>query len=151
MVSYEVSIGFVIITVILLAGSMNLPTIVEQQAGGFWNWNFLGGGGLENLPLIVIMIPMMVMFFISVLAETNRPPFDLPEAESELVAGYGGILLDAVPAVHDRPSMSNIVLMCAPDDGAVLRRLAAAVPDLACTDGWPPTLVQLLCFLWSSS
>ncbi len=88
MVSYEVSIGFVIITVILLSGSMNLQTIVEKQAGGFWNWNVLGGGGLKNLPLALVMIPMAVIFFISALAETNRPPFDLPEAESELVAGY---------------------------------------------------------------
>jgi NADH-quinone oxidoreductase subunit H len=89
MVSYEVSIGFVIITVILLAGSMNLGTIVEKQAGGFWNWNVLGGGGgLQGLLGAVVMIPMAVIFFISALAETNRPPFDLPEAESELVAGY---------------------------------------------------------------
>src|SRR4051812_41144 len=64
MVSYEVSIGFVIITVILLAGTMNLSTIVDKQAGWIWNWNFLGGG-LTNLPLVVIMLPMMVVFFIS--------------------------------------------------------------------------------------
>ena len=89
MVSYEVSIGFVIITVILLAGSMNLTDITTQQAGGFWHW-FMFGGGPDfptNLPLILIMFPMGVIFFISSLAETNRPPFDLTEAESELVAG----------------------------------------------------------------
>ena len=78
MVSYEVSIGFVIITVLLCVGSLNLSAIVEAQntrAGLFgWYW----------LPLF----PMFVIFFISALAETNRPPFDLPEAESELVAGY---------------------------------------------------------------
>src|SRR5579862_967232 len=88
MVSYEVSIGFVIITVILLSGSLNLTRIVELQAGGFWHWNILGGGGLKGLPMAIVMIPMTMMFFISFLAETNRPPFDLPEAESELVAGY---------------------------------------------------------------
>ena len=88
MVSYEVSIGFVIITVILLSGSLNLTRIIELQAGGFWHWNILGGAGLHNLPLALVMIPMGVIFFISGLAETNRPPFDLPEAESELVAGY---------------------------------------------------------------
>jgi NADH-quinone oxidoreductase subunit H len=76
MVSYEVSIGFVIITVLLCAGSLNLNLIVESQAGGFWNWYWL--------PLL----PMFVIFFISALAETNRAPFDLPEAEAELVAGY---------------------------------------------------------------
>jgi NADH-quinone oxidoreductase subunit H len=86
MVSYEVSIGFVIITVLLCVGSLNMSAIVKaQQAGigtrmGFapslldWHW----------LPLF----PMFVVFFISALAETNRPPFDLPEAESELVAGF---------------------------------------------------------------
>ncbi len=82
MVSYEVSIGFVIVTVILLVGSMNLSTIVNNQAGGIWNWHAF------SFPTIIIMFPMMVIFFISALAETNRPPFDLPEAESELVAGY---------------------------------------------------------------
>jgi NADH-quinone oxidoreductase subunit H len=78
MVSYEVSIGFVIITVLLCVGSLNLTDIVMAQKNGFgmfgWYW----------LPLF----PMFVVFFISALAETNRPPFDLPEAESELVAGF---------------------------------------------------------------
>jgi NADH-quinone oxidoreductase subunit H len=113
MVSYEVSLGLILITVVTLAGSMNLQTIVEQQAGGFWNWNVLGGHGLKALPLAVVMIPMAVMFFISFLAETNRPPFDLPEAESELVAGYqveysSTLYLLIMPAEY-----SNIVLMCA--------------------------------------
>ena len=78
MVSYEVSIGFVIITVLLCAGSLNLGDIVEAQDSRFglfsWYW----------LPLF----PMFVVFFVSALAETNRPPFDLLEAESELVAGF---------------------------------------------------------------
>jgi NADH-quinone oxidoreductase subunit H len=78
MVSYEVSIGFVIITVLLCAGSLNLTKIVEAQDGpwGLFQWYWL--------PLL----PMFVIFFISALAETNRPPFDLVEAESELVAGF---------------------------------------------------------------
>jgi NADH-quinone oxidoreductase subunit H len=78
MVSYEVSIGFVIITVLLLAGTLNLSEIVEAQnsAWGLFGWYWL--------PLF----PMFVIFFISALAETNRPPFDLLEAESELVAGF---------------------------------------------------------------
>src|ERR1700761_5275504 len=85
MISYEVSIGFVIITVILLSGSMNLATIVTKQDGGLLNWNMFGGseGGWWHLIATLVMFPMMVVFFISALAETNRPPFDLPEAESE--------------------------------------------------------------------
>jgi NADH-quinone oxidoreductase subunit H len=78
MVSYEVSIGFVIITVLLCVGSLNLTSIVKAQDGdwGMFNWFWL--------PLF----PMFVIFFVSALAETNRPPFDLVEAESELVAGF---------------------------------------------------------------
>jgi NADH-quinone oxidoreductase subunit H len=81
MVSYEVSIGFVIITVLLFAGSLNLSAIVRAQetAGvlAFWHWNAFS-----------ILLPMLFIFFVSALAETNRPPFDLVEAESELVAGF---------------------------------------------------------------
>jgi NADH-quinone oxidoreductase subunit H len=110
MVSYEVSIGFVIITVILLSGTMNLTRITELQAGGFWNWNIFGNG-LKNLPLALVMIPMGVIFFISGLAETNRPPFDLPEAESELVAGYA-IEYGSTPyMLFYLAETSNIVLM----------------------------------------
>ena len=78
MVSYEVSIGFVIVTVLMCAGTLNLSGIVESQN------TRLGILGWYWLPLF----PMFVVFFISAMAETNRPPFDLPEAESELVAGY---------------------------------------------------------------
>jgi NADH-quinone oxidoreductase subunit H len=73
MVSYEVSMGFVIITVVLCAGSLNLTQIVEAQRG-LW--------------FAIPLLPMFVIFFVSILAETNRTPFDLPEGESELVAGY---------------------------------------------------------------
>ena len=111
MVSYEVSIGFVIITVILLGGTMSLPKIVELQAGGFWHWNIFGGGGVHNLLLSVVMIPMGVIFFISGLAETNRPPFDLPEAESELVAGYAVEYGSTPYLLFYLAEMSNILLM----------------------------------------
>jgi NADH-quinone oxidoreductase subunit H len=78
MVSYEVSIGFVIITVLLCAGSLNLSTVVEAQNS---KWGLLGWYWLP-------LFPMFVVFYVSALAETNRPPFDLVEAESELVAGF---------------------------------------------------------------
>ena len=78
MVSYEVSIGFVIITVLLCVGSLNLTAIVEAQNT---SWGLIGWYWLR-------LLPMFVIFFVSALAETNRPPFDLVEAESELVAGY---------------------------------------------------------------
>jgi NADH-quinone oxidoreductase subunit H len=78
MVSYEVSIGFVIITVLLCGGSLNLTAIVEAQNT---SWGLIGWYWLR-------LLPMFVIFFVSALAETNRPPFDLVEAESELVAGY---------------------------------------------------------------
>src|ERR1700756_1990733 len=88
MVSYEVSIGFVIITVLLCAGSLNLSTVVEAQ-------NTRGLGSLIGLPWLTFLnwywlplFPMFVVFYVSALAETNRPPFDLVEAESELVAGF---------------------------------------------------------------
>jgi len=88
MVSYEVSIGFVIITVLLCAGSLNLGRIVEAQASA-------GLANLLGVPWFTILnwywlplFPMFIIFFISALAETNRPPFDLVEAESELVAGF---------------------------------------------------------------
>jgi NADH-quinone oxidoreductase subunit H len=114
MVSYEVSIGFILITVILLCGSMNLQTIVEHQNGGFWNWNVFGGGGsLTDKAMAVVMIPMAVMFFISALAETNRPPFDLVEAESELVAGYQVEYSSTPYLLLMLAEYANIVFMCA--------------------------------------
>src|SRR5438477_4051999 len=76
MVSYEVSIGFVLITVLLCVGSLNLTNVVAAQSGWFWNWFWL--------PLL----PMFVIFFVSALAETARAPFDLPMSEAELVQGY---------------------------------------------------------------
>jgi len=112
MVSYEVSVGFVIVTVILLTGSTNLTVIAANQAGWFWQWNVFGNG-LKNLPLILVMVPMAVVFFISFLAETNRPPFDLPEAESELVAGYQVEYSSTPYLLIMLAEYSNIVLMCA--------------------------------------
>jgi NADH-quinone oxidoreductase subunit H len=146
MVSYEVSIGFVIITVILLAGTMNLTRIVELQGGGFWNWNILGGG-LKNLPLALVMIPMGVIFFISGLAETNRPPFDLPEAESELVAGYA-IEYGSTPyLLFYLAEFSNITLMSGLMAVLFLGGWQAPFPT-PFTASWPSTLVSLFGLFW---
>jgi NADH-quinone oxidoreductase subunit H len=107
MVSYEVSIGLVIVAVLLLVGSMNLSNIVEAQAGGVLNWHAFA------FPTIIVMFPMFVIFFISALAETNRPPFDLPEAESELVAGYQVEYSSTPYLLFMIGEYLNIVLMCA--------------------------------------
>ncbi|ODT87979.1 NADH-quinone oxidoreductase subunit NuoH [Phenylobacterium sp. SCN 70-31] len=148
MVSYEVSIGFVIITVILLAGSMNLTAIVDGQAGGFWNWNVLGGGGgLGGLLGAVVMIPMTVIFFISALAETNRPPFDLPEAESELVAGYQVEYSSTPYLLFMIGEYANIVLMCAMITILFFGGWHAPFPT-GFTDSWAPTAASVFYFLW---
>jgi NADH-quinone oxidoreductase subunit H len=107
MVSYEVSIGFIIITVLLLVGSLNLTTIVDNQRDGIWAWHAFAW------PTIFVMFPMLVIFFISALAETNRPPFDLPEAESELVAGYQVEYSSTPYLLFMIGEYLNIVMMCA--------------------------------------
>ena len=141
MVSYEVSLGFIIITVILLTGSMNLQTIVEHQAGGFWNWHAFA------LPTIIVMFPMMVIFFISALAETNRPPFDRPEAESELVAGYQVEYSSTPYLLFMIGEYSNIVLMCAMISLLFFGGWQAPFPTPFLA-AWSPTAVSLFGFLW---
>ncbi len=98
MVSYEVSIGIIIINVLLCVGSLNLKDIVLAQ---------------QKIWFIVPLFPMFVIFFISVLAETNRPPFDLPEAESELVAGYQTEYSGMMYAMFWLGEYANILLLCA--------------------------------------
>jgi NADH-quinone oxidoreductase subunit H len=97
MVSYEVSIGIIIINVLLCVGSLNLTDIVLAQ---------------EKLWFIIPLFPMFVIFFISALAETNRPPFDLPEAEAELVAGYQTEYSGMMYAMFWLGEYANILLMC---------------------------------------
>ena len=103
MISYEVSIGLIIIGVIISTGSMNLSDIVHAQQGsyGLLNWYFIPH------------LPMMFLFFISALAETNRPPFDLPEAESELVAGYQVEYSSTPFLLFMIGELVAVVLMCA--------------------------------------
>ncbi len=111
MVSYEVSIGFVIVTVLLCAGSLNLTEIVRSQSTGLGTMLGLPGSFLDwyFLPLL----PMFVIFFISALAETNRPPFDLVEAESELVAGFMVEYSSTPYLLFMLGEYVAIVLMCA--------------------------------------
>ena len=97
MVSYEVSIGVIIINVLLCVGSLNLNDIVLAQ---------------KNLWFIIPLFPMFIIFFISALAETNRPPFDLPEAEAELVAGYQTEYSGMMYAMFWLGEYANILLMC---------------------------------------
>ena len=115
MISYEVSIGFIILTVIFLTGSMNLSEIVNAQAGGFWQWHMfmLDFSKPMSLILFPIMFFMGIMFFISALAETNRPPFDLPEAESELVAGFMVEYSSTPYLLFMFGEYLNMTLMCA--------------------------------------
>jgi len=98
MVSYEVSIGIIIINVLLCVGSLNLNDIVIAQ---------------RNMWFVIPLFPMFVIFFISALAETNRPPFDLPEAEAELVAGYQTEYSGMMYAMFWLGEYANILLMCA--------------------------------------
>jgi len=107
MVSYEVSMGFVLISVLLCAGSLNLSDIVLAQSHGYFGISWLPGW--YALPLF----PMFVIFFISALAETNRHPFDLPEAEAELVAGYQVEYSAMTFALFFLGEYANMILMSA--------------------------------------
>ncbi|MBT4750337.1 MAG: NADH-quinone oxidoreductase subunit H, partial [Rhodospirillaceae bacterium] len=97
MVSYEVSMGFIIITVLLVSGSLNLSDIVRAQENSIW--------------FVVPMFPMAVIFFISTLAETNRHPFDMPEAEAELVSGYNVEYSAMTFALFFLGEYANMILM----------------------------------------
>ena len=148
MVSYEVSIGFVIVTVIVLAGTLNLQQIVSSQAGGFWNWYVFGGPGpLWTKLLTVIMLPMAVIFFVSGLAETNRPPFDLPEAESELVAGYAVEYSSTPYLLFQIGEYANIVLICAMTTILFFGGWQAPFPT-PFTASWAPTAASFFGFMW---
>jgi NADH-quinone oxidoreductase subunit H len=147
MVSYEVSIGFVIITVLLCVGSLNLTDIVVAQEDGLgtrlglpnslldWHW----------LPLF----PMFIVFFVSALAETNRPPFDLVEAESELVAGYAVEYSSTPFLLFFLGEYVAIVLMCALTTSLFL---GGWLPPLAMAPfTWVPGIVWfvlMVCFVF---
>ena len=99
MVSYEISMGFIIVTVLLCVGSLNMSAIVRAQEDGLW--------------FFIPLFPMFVLFFVSALAETNRHPFDLPEAEAELVAGYQVEYASMTFALFFIGEYANMVLMSA--------------------------------------
>ena len=124
MVSYEVSMGFVIITVLLCVGSLNLTEVVLAQKGdyGIFSWFWL--------PLF----PMFVIFFISTLAETNRSPFDLPEGESELVAGFFAEYSSMTFAMFFLGEYANMILM-------------AAMTSILFLGGWLP-IIDVAPFNW---
>ncbi len=144
MVSYEVSIGFVIVTVLLCTGSLNLSVIVQAQDGsaGLFSWFWL--------PLL----PMFVVFFISALAETNRAPFDLPEAEAELVAGYNVEYSAMTFALFFLGEYANMILMSAMTVVLFLGGWLSPIPVEPFT--WIPgivwfalkTALVLFAFLW---
>ncbi len=139
MVSYEVSIGFVIITVLKCAGSLNLSEIVEAQNGrfGFLGWYWL--------PLL----PMFVIFFVSALAETNRPPFDLVEADSELVAGFMTEYGSTPYLLFMLGEYVAIMTMCAMGTILFLGGWLSPIPFAPFT--WVPGLVWFvikLCFMF---
>ena len=135
MVSYEVSIGFILITVLLFAGSLNLSDIVRAQSPDIRHW-FIAS------PLF----PMFFLFFISALAETNRPPFDLPEAESELVAGFAVEYSSTPYLLFMVGEYLNIVLMCA------MASILFFGGWLPLADVWPlnviPGVVWLVLKIW---
>ncbi len=139
MVSYEVSLGLVIINVILLAGSMNLNDIVLAQDNGY------GLLGWYFLPLF----PMFVVFVISALAETNRPPFDLPEAESELVAGYQVEYSSTPYLLFMIGEYLSITLMCAMTAILFLGGWLSPIPFAPFT--WVPGVIWMalkICFVF---
>ena len=133
MVSYEVSIGIIIINVLLCVGSLNLKDIVLAQ---------------KELWYVIPLFPMFVIFFISALAETNRPPFDLPEAEAELVAGYQTEYSGMMYAMFWLGEYANILLMCAM--GSILF-LGGWLPII---DIYPinmiPAPIWMICLLYTS-
>ena len=141
MVSYEVSMGFVIVTVLILVGSLNLSDIVRAQAGGFWNWHIIG-----------ILFPMCIIFFVSTLAETNRAPFDLPEAEAELVAGYFVDYSSFLFAMFFLGEYANMILLASMTAILFLGGWHAPVSGLEMVPGiaWfaAKVVLVLFCFVW---
>lgn len=137
MISYEVSIGLIIINVILLSGSLNLSEIILSQ---------------QDMWYFIPLFPVFILFFISILAETNRLPFDLPEAESELVAGYN-VEYSSMPfAMFFLGEYANMILMSAMATILFLGGWLPPIDSLAFIPGviWflLKIFILLFCFIW---
>jgi NADH-quinone oxidoreductase subunit H len=139
MVSYEVSLGLIIISVLLCVGSLNLSDIVRAQDGdlGLFSWYWLPH------------LPMVVLFFVSALAETNRPPFDLPEAESELVAGYQVEYSSTPYLLFMIGEYMNIVLMCALTSILFFGGWLSPIPGLPDGVAWLILKIVVVFFLFA--
>jgi NADH-quinone oxidoreductase subunit H len=130
-ISYEIPGGFVVLAVVMMAGTLSMQGIIEQQGGGFWNWYIFGGpkaiathsfitghdiatpGSWPSLLLIPLMLLATLIYYVCGLAETNRVPFDLPEAESELVAGYNTEYSSMKYAIFYLAEYANMFVVCA--------------------------------------
>lgn len=130
-ISYEIPAGFVILAVVIFAGTLSMQKIIEQQGGGFWNWYIFGGpkslatisaitgraietpGTLWNFLLLPLFALGGVVYYVCGLAETNRVPFDLPEAESELVSGYNTEYSAMKYAIFYLAEYANMFVVCA--------------------------------------
>jgi len=139
MISYEVSLGLIIIGIIISTGSMNFGDIVRAQDGnwGLFSWYW------------VAHFPMMFLFFISALAETNRPPFDLPEAESELVAGYQVEYSSTPFLLFMIGELMAVVLMCALTSLLFLGGWLSPIPGLPDGIGWLVLKMAFVFFLFA--
>ena len=139
MVSYEVSIGFILVAVLLSVGSLNLSDVVRAQDGpyGIFNWYW------------IYHFPMLVLFFVSALAETNRPPFDLPEAESELVAGYQVEYSSTPYLLFMIGEYANIVLMCALTSILFLGGWLSPIPGVPDGVFWMAAKICFMFFLFA--
>ena len=130
-ISYEIPAGFVVLAVVMLAGTLSMQGIIEQQGGGFWNWYIFGGPksatvfspisgtmiSTPGTPAAFLLIPVFAMaaliYYVCGLAETNRVPFDLPEAESELVSGYNTEYSSMKYAIFYLAEYANMFVVCA--------------------------------------
>ncbi len=130
-ISYEIPAGFVVLAIVMMSGTLSMQGIIEQQGGGFWNWYLFGGpkaiattsmitGGSIATPgtwLSFLLMPLMALgaliYYVCGLAETNRVPFDLPEAESELVSGYNTEYSSMKYAIFYLAEYANMFVVCA--------------------------------------